>query len=151
MRIRAARTDELERLSDIARRAKAHWGYPAAWLALWRDELRYTEASLEQDHVLVAERDDTAIAVGSISIDESDGTLADLEGLWVDPDAIGSGAGRALFERLAAEARALGAHALRIASDPNAEGFYLRMGAARVGTMPSQPEGRVLPLLHLRL
>jgi hypothetical protein len=38
---------------------------------------------------------------------------------------------------------------LRIASDPFAEGFYRRMGARRVGVVPSTPRGRTLPLLLL--
>ncbi len=46
---------------------------------------------------------------------------------------------------------ASGGATLRIASDPNAEGFYLKMGARRVGETPSQPEGRALPLLLLEV
>src|SRR5207302_7733682 len=36
---------------------------------------------------------------------------------------------------------------LEIASDPNAQGFYRRMGARPVGFVPSRPRGRRLPLL----
>jgi hypothetical protein len=37
---------------------------------------------------------------------------------------------------------------LLIQSDPFAEGFYLRLGADRIGEVPSQAlPGRVLPLL----
>jgi hypothetical protein len=47
---------------------------------------------------------------------------------------------------------ALGGARLDIAADPHAEGFYLHVGAHRVGVVPSTPAGRVLPLLavHLR-
>jgi hypothetical protein len=34
-----------------------------------------------------------------------------------------------------------------IVSDPNAEGFYLRMGAQRSGEVESTPRGRYLPKL----
>lgn len=49
-------------------------------------------------------------------------------------------------------ARALGLSSLLIDADPNAEGFYLRMGAERVGEVPSGSiSGRMLPLLRYGL
>jgi GNAT superfamily N-acetyltransferase len=80
-----------------------------------------------------------------------DGDVIELEHMWVDPGAMGRGHGAALFRHALEVARAHGASALRIASDPNAEGFYLHMGAERVGAVPSAPEGRSLPLLVLPL
>ena len=65
---------------------------------------------------------------------------------------IGSGVGAALMTHATAEAKRHGATTLRIESDPNAEAFYLRMGAKRVGEVPSGTEpGRLLPLLQLVL
>jgi hypothetical protein len=57
--------------------------------------------------------------------------------------------GRALFEHSVEQARALGFCSLHIESDPNAEGFYERMGARRVGMNITQLDGehRELPLL----
>jgi GNAT superfamily N-acetyltransferase len=72
--------------------------------------------------------------------------------LFVDPPAIGSGVGGALFAHLSALALDLGFHRLTIASDPNAEPFYLARGAVRIGAVPSgSVEGRVLPLLAVAL
>ncbi|MGH8733407.1 MAG: D-glycero-beta-D-manno-heptose 1,7-bisphosphate 7-phosphatase [Burkholderiales bacterium] len=48
-------------------------------------------------------------------------------------------------------ARAAGARRIEIASDPNAIGFYRKLGARRVGDVPSKPRGRRLPLLRLSL
>jgi hypothetical protein len=49
------------------------------------------------------------------------------------------------------ELRAEGVERLRIASDPNALGFYEKMGARRIGDVPATPAGRTLPLLELRI
>ena len=59
------------------------------------------------------------------------------------------GVGRALFDHALDRAAALGAETLGIEADPNAEGFYLRMGATRVGEIAYELDGRerVLPLL----
>ena len=74
-----------------------------------------------------------------------------LNDLWVEPAAIRSGAGRELFAHAAATARAAGDLAFFIESDPNAEGFYLAMGAARAGERVAASSGRVLPVLRYDL
>jgi len=77
------------------------------------------------------------------------GHSLDLLHLWVLPEAMGRGVGRALFLHAIERARALGCHEVEIESDPNAEGFYLRMGAQRVGVSVKELDGqsRELPRL----
>jgi predicted N-acetyltransferase YhbS len=66
---------------------------------------------------------------------------------------MGRGIGRALFQHAAAQAKDLGFDSIKIEGDPNAEGFYERMGAVRAGTARGQVCGqaRELPLLVYRL
>ena len=51
------------------------------------------------------------------------------------------------------QGRALDAEVLEIEADPNAEGFYRRMGARRVGEIVYELDGRerVLPLLAVEV
>jgi GNAT superfamily N-acetyltransferase len=144
--LRAALPAEHEALSAIARAAKAHWGYPAEWLELWRDDLAISAERIARGGVVCAARG--AEPVGWAALDAS-ADPAELEALWVHPAVMGLGIGRRLFARIAADARALGTSRLRVESDPNAEAFYLRMGARRVGDVPSLPAGRRLPVLDL--
>jgi predicted N-acetyltransferase YhbS len=75
---------------------------------------------------------------------------AELAFLFVEPEAIGTGVGRALLEHGLEVASALGFRTIRVESDPFAEPFYLRMGAVRVGEAASQSiSGRTLPVLRL--
>jgi GNAT superfamily N-acetyltransferase len=53
-----------------------------------------------------------------------------LEHLWVLPDWMGQGIGRALFRHAAERAAARGALSLTIEADPNAEPFYLPHGCS---------------------
>lgn len=147
MHVRDASTDELESLSAIARAAKAHWGYPERWLILWEPELTYDASTLAAQDVFVVS-DGAPLGVGAISVEGDD---AEIEGLWVHPDAMGRGVGRALFDECVRRARAAGARRLVIDSDPHAVGFYERMGATRVGAVPTAIEGRELPRLVLEL
>jgi GNAT superfamily N-acetyltransferase len=69
--------------------------------------------------------------------------------MFVAPDALGRGTGRLLFEHTVSEARRLGFTRFTIDADPNAEPFYLAMGAVRIGATPSGSiPGRELPLLE---
>ena len=72
-----------------------------------------------------------------------------LEHLWVLPKAMRRGVGRALFVHAVERVRASGFETLEIESDPNAAGFYERMGARRVATTITELEGRLreLPVL----
>lgn len=131
-------------LTDIALRAKAHWGYDDAFMAACRDELTVTAARLAAETTRVHEAG--GAADGFYSLSSSSGE-ANVELFFVDPPAIGRGVGAALWRDLVAQA-ALDAVILRIESDPQAEGFYRRMGAVRTGTAPSGSiPGRELPLL----
>jgi GNAT superfamily N-acetyltransferase len=81
------------------------------------------------------------------------GRKLELEHMWVSPGWIGSGVGRLLFEHAMGIAASREAHSVEIEADPNAEGFYLRMGARRVGENAYEIEGhrRVLPLMVMEL
>ena len=77
--------------------------------------------------------------------------VMELEHCWVLPARIGRGVGARLLAHATATCRAARASTLRIASDPFAVGFYRALGARPVGTVPSTPRGRTLPLLLLRV
>ncbi len=135
-------------LSAIARAAKAHWGYPAHWLEQWRKLLTITPEFIRQNETFVAQRDGQA--AGFYALVETPDTFS-LEHLWVLPERMGQGIGRALFQHAAGRAAARGASSLTIESDPQAEPFYLHLGARRIGTVRSEVDGqpRELPLLVL--
>ncbi len=141
---RAVPTDS-ERATELARIAKAHWGYPAEWLAAWDADLKITAQDIERHPTFVAALDDEV--VGVCQLQESD-EHAFLDHVWVDPRAHRRGVGRALVRHAQSNARGV----IAIVADPNAETFYLRLGARRVGEvaapMPGAPE-RKLPLLEL--
>ena len=145
--IRAARSDEAQRLSELAFRSKAHWGYSDAFMEASRDELRITRDAIERGDTVVVE---TAGRVqGFYSLSRLSPEAVELDHLFVEPEAIGAGHGAALFDHACARARSEGASVLVIQSDPHAEGFYRGRGALRVGERESgSVPGRMLPLLE---
>ena len=136
----------LAALTDLCLRSKAHWGYDAAFMAACRDVLTVTREDLQQPLAVV--RDGPAI-VGMVAVTLQPGT-AELSKLFVSPGHIGHGIGSALIHWAKAQAHAAGHPHLRVESDPEAEAFYLRHGAVRIGQAPSEAiPGRMLPLLSL--
>jgi GNAT superfamily N-acetyltransferase len=150
MRIRVAQTGEAAELTALCVRSKAHWGYDAAFMRMSAVTLQVSEADIAAGRVLVAVDDrDSPIAVAGIVLD---GETADLDVMFVDPPAIGHGAGRALFHAAARLAIRLGAKRMTILADPNAAPFYERVGARFLRSAPSDAiPGRSLPLYEYDL
>ncbi len=148
IRIRRAQPEEADALTALATRAKAHWGYDAAFMDRVADGMTLSSADIEAHHVWVLEVG--AEVVGFCRV--LPGDPAELEDMWVEPDAMGAGHGRRLFDHAVSVARAAGASALELDADPNAVGFYERMGVERVGETPSTLlPGRALPRMRIRL
>lgn len=64
------------------------------------------------------------------------GADRELDLFFTDNAAQGAGLGRRLFEHMAGQARAKGAARVVISSNPEAAGFYRRMGAIDIGVSP---------------
>jgi GNAT superfamily N-acetyltransferase len=137
--VRPGAPGEAAALTDLALRAKAHWGYDEAFMERARPELVVADDDLPR--TLVAERDGAPAGFATL-----DPRARELVALFVAPEAMGAGVGKAL---LAAAREAAGGRELLIESDPNAEPFYLAQGARRVGERVSTSTGRRLPLLAL--
>jgi ribosomal protein S18 acetylase RimI-like enzyme len=147
--IRRARPGEAAALSELAFRSKAHWGYDADFMAASRADLTLSVAEVEADPVYVADAGGRPLGFYRLRGDGAEGELVDL---WVAPEAIGRGLGRRLWRHALATARRRGFRALTLQSDPHAEGFYLAMGARRVGESASTVvPGRMLPLMRVDL
>jgi GNAT superfamily N-acetyltransferase len=147
-RVRRARAADCASLTRIAHASKRFWGYPDTLIRLWRVDLTVTPESLRDNAVYCATRGSKLVGFYALS---GDGAERELEHMWVAPRHIGTGVGKLLFAHLLRRLRSTGATRLRVASDPHAQGFYLAMGARRVGRVASTPRGRTLPLLALRV
>ena len=146
IRVRPGRPEEDASLSELAMRSKAHWGYDAAFLEACRSELTLAPEDVVAERVMVAEVDGS---VGGFVALAGSPPVGDLSFLFVDPPFMGMGVGRTLFAAAVDTATSGGFRAFTADADPGAEAFYLRMGARRVGSVPSgSVSGRALPRLR---
>ncbi len=90
--------------------------------------------------------------IGFYTLLEKDGN-AWLENLWVMPAQMGQGVGNALFNHAIHLSKERGYYMLRLESDPNAVGFYIKMGAHKIDQHHSEMEGtpRILPIMEIKL
>lgn len=143
MEIRPLRAGEDERLREVARASKAHWGYDAEQVRAWAETLDYAGKDVH-----VAEASGAPAGYGTLVVD---GETAELDELWVDPDWIGNGVGSLLFRFISARAADLGAARLEWEADPNAVGFYERMGGRHLRDSEPSEWGRILPVMGIDL
>jgi GNAT superfamily N-acetyltransferase len=142
--VRRAAPEDLDRVREITIDAKAHWGYDrdfvyrlAAGLTFSPDRERW-----------VAENDGRPVAWLAL-IPSRDGVCI-LDDVWVDPDWIGWGIGTRVFRVAANRARELGASALDWGAEPNAAGFYERIGGQKLRDHVTE-WGRVAPWMGIDL
>jgi len=146
-KIRRAVAAEAAALTDLVRRSKAYWGYDDDFMAACRDELSVSPADIENGEIWVAE---TNRPVGLYHL--KTGEEAEVEQLFIDPESIGSGLGRLLWDHLERRAISTGAQSLATDADPYARTFYEHMGMKLIGESPSGSiPGRFLPHLKKQL
>lgn len=133
-----------QRLREVAFAAKAHWGYDAARVREWADSI-----DVEDGREVLVEEVDGVVRAWAAVIQRGD--VCWLVDLWVEPAAMRGGLGKRLFARAADRARELGATRLEWEGEPNAIGFYERMGGRYL--RPSEPSewGRILDVMGFDL
>ncbi len=148
--IRRVVPKEADVLTHIALSAKAHWAYPERWMEIWTPLLTFSSEYFEENKSWVAEIDGAPI--GFYTLQDKNG-IAWIENLWVLPNYMGQGVGSHLFLDAISRAREMGCKTLQLEADPNAVGFYEKMGMHQIGERHSEVDGqpRVLPIMEMDL
>jgi GNAT superfamily N-acetyltransferase len=134
--IRVARPDERERLIGLQRRASLMWEEDRDALLAHPDAIDIPADQIAEGHVFVFEEAGAVLGFGVV-LPREDGD-AELDGLFVEPDAWGRGIGRRLIDEAVAMARRRGCNALNVVANKRALGFYLACGFEALGEVPTR-------------
>jgi GNAT superfamily N-acetyltransferase len=137
-------------LTTITIAAKRHWNYPESWIQTWLPSLTVTAEYIQSNETWVAIEGEQYVAYYSLKLD---GEFLWLDNLWVLPEFIGQGIGKWLFHHAVERSRGTGATALKIEADPNAQDFYEKIGAQKIGEHHTEvgSQMRVLPIMEIIL
>jgi GNAT superfamily N-acetyltransferase len=148
--IRRAEKENSATLTGIALDAKRYWGYPEHWIKHWEADLTITPDFIADNYVYVAEHEGEIRGFYALCMVQD---KAELEHMWVRPAYIGTGLGKELFLDAMERAANMNVREVRLSADPNAAGFYERMGATQIGETNSEIDGqpRTVPRMKIDL
>lgn len=149
MKIIRATPNDADSLTQIAISAKRHWNYPEVWIQHWLPQLTISPEYISANEVWMID-DEKPIGFYALSQSEEDWELGHL---WVLSNYIGQGIGKQLLEHAIERCKLLNISTLKIFSDPNAQTFYEKMGAKKIGEDHSDlfGEDRVLPVMEIEV
>jgi GNAT superfamily N-acetyltransferase len=150
MKIERAIAEQAGELTSLTIASKRHWNYPDKWIQIWLPLMTVSPEYIRENETWAALEDGRCVGYYSL---KRDGGFLWLDNLWILPEFMGQGIGRGLFQHALERSRAIGANALRIESDPNAQSFYEKMGARQVGEQHTEVDGqpRMLPVMEINL
>jgi GNAT superfamily N-acetyltransferase len=146
--IRRAIPAETPLLNELTGRSVLSWGYEPEFLDWEPEAITVTSEFIAGSPVFVLE--DAGRIVGYYGLLGEPPEMA-LDKLFVEPDRIGTGCGKRLWQHAVATVRAMGASVLTWYSDPNAAPFYRAMGAEWIGEEPTSRPGWALQTFRFSL
>lgn len=144
--IRTVEPNEYALLSELAYRSKAYWGYSDEFMEACRGELATSIKDIEDRHRNYFVAEFNGEVLGYYATEKLTESQYELEHLFVEPEHIGQGVGKALIEHAKSFVKSIGGKSLLIQGDPNAVNFYLAAGGVQIGQRESDSiSGRYLP------
>lgn len=146
-------------LTSISFAAKRHWNYPETYYDLWKNELTITADYIRINLVFKAILQDQILGFYSIVENKADfwsGEVFVKKGFWLEhifikPEFHKLGIGALLIEHAKHISKDKEISSLMIFVDPNAKGFYDKVGANYLYDSKSSVPGRMIPVYNLEV
>ena len=140
---------DFQLLTETAILSKQYWGYSNELIDLWRTDLEVSREYIQTNKVVKVYNQDTFI--GFFSLKTVDKGVVEIDHLWVIPTEIKKGYGRQIFQYIKRYLQTQGRKTAQLIADPNAKGFYDKMGGQVVGQVQSKISGRFLDIYQYSL
>lgn len=159
MTIRRAEENEDELLTALSFASKHVWNYPKEYFNVWKNELTITKDYIRNNQVYIAaiEKQVTGyFSIVKVANDFYSGDVFVKKGFWLEhlfikPEFIKKGIGTRLIQFAVDLCRGNGVRTLNIFADPNAAGFYNKIGADYIGESPSSIKNRNVMVYQLNI
>lgn len=145
-KINKASPEDAFLLTEIAKTAKASWGYDESLLKIWEEDLTIKPAMVQEWQTYVAMIDNETVGFCMINVNNNP---PEIEHLWISPAHHRKGFGQTIL-KFALEDIANDFSTIGVVSDPFAEAFYEKHGFIKTHEIDGKPKGRRLPFLLLK-
>jgi streptomycin 6-kinase len=146
MLVRKAEPADLKPLNDLMRASKGYWGYDSAFMDGFMSLYSLTELEITSGQTFVAALGCNTIGFYYFAYEENADLV--LDKFFLHPNYIARGNGKLLWKHCVNTATHYGAKEFTLWSDPNTEGFYLKMGCVKIGERKSpMPPDRYPPIM----
>ncbi|CAI2765724.1 GNAT family N-acetyltransferase [Flavobacterium collinsii] len=149
MRIEKANTTDSEILTQITKKSKAYWGYSAEQIQKWEVSLTISQDYIREHDVFKLVKDN--VIIGYYSYLFEDGKNVKMDNLFILPEYIGKGFGKYLFLDFLNRMKEAEIQTIQLDSEPNAEGFYSKMGFVKIGAFETAIKDRFMPVMEMKL
>ena len=150
MNILKADIEDHEILTSITKRSKAYWGFSESILKEWEYLLTVTKDYIEKNEVYKLVHNEQIIGYYSYFI--SDEKTIKLDNIFILPEFIGKGLGKALMDNFLKNAQGPGTvEKITLDAEPKAENFYKIFGFKTVGHLKSSIKDRYLHIMELQI
>jgi len=134
-------------LTKTTFQSKKMWHYTDVQMSLWADELIITETYILENKVFKIIGDKSYIGFFSLIIK---GKLIEIDHFWLLPENTGMGYGKKTFNFIKEMARTWGYDTIEVYAEPNANGFYAKLGGKIIRVKESKIEGRFLNVYEFK-
>ena len=136
-------------LSETAINSKRFWGYSSEQINLWRPDLVISKEYILRNKVVKVYDHDEFIGFFGVKLDENN--EAEIDHLWLIPEKIKKGYGRLIFHHILEHLRSDGHKSATLVAEPNAKGFYAKMGGKVIGNIKGKVSDRYLDIYEYKL
>jgi hypothetical protein len=129
-------------LTDTAIASKQYWGYSDEVIRLLRPDLEVTEEYILRNEAVKVFEGSAFIGFYSLKLLENG--VMEIDNLWLTVDNIKKGYGRLIFVQILKHLKTIGHAKATLIAEPNAKGFYDKMGGKVISRFESKIKGRFL-------
>ncbi len=144
-----AKPTDSKLLTDTALLSKKYWGYDDKLINLWRSDLEISAEYISKNKVVKVYIEDKFI--GFFGIKFTNEKEAEIDHLWLIPEKINKGFGRSIFNHIFKCLKSKNYKKTTLVAEPNAKGFYDKMGGRVIGQRQSKVSGRFLDIYEFKI
>ncbi|MGK4568312.1 GNAT family N-acetyltransferase [Flavobacterium sp. 3HN19-14] len=139
---------DAELLSETAYTSKKNWGYSDELMNLWLQDLTIKSNYITNNKVFKVFNNE--IYLGFFAIQVLENGDAEIDHLWLKPEYMRQNFGQEIFMHIMNYLSSEGYEKAKLIAEPNAIGFYQKMGGKVTGKFQSKIPGRILDIYEFQ-